>query len=460
MSALASINYAPHQLAGYLPQAGDEHLKNCILNTLSSVENFLQGMERFVWQGHNPNIRMGKICVGEDVFHDLTCFHLVYLYWKWPGAAWSEATDSRFRTIIDGMLNDGRIDLEASFTWHRKSNIDELDHHKEWVCQGGLFLERLTIAHYASLIKDPDMVEDALQKNPRLLKSTCCITKVIAKLSLVCLDESPAPIQLRADDFTDLLGTLDDPSLFHSQRMALSRDNTHTLYTFNRIKNVTLLHLAAKVTSESVCRFLAGRGADRISLDSEGRNPYAYVTNSKHSFNWLQHRDSLNRQPSLPQTELILHKEGYTLVWDTIKKVPKYTHERLTKASLIPNASREGLQFKRDLEIPVGNRSENNDYTNSGFQRGHQAAAGNATFSIPAMLDTFLYSNVAPQCSKLNQGKWKTYENRIRTLVNSSEVVEVFTGPMFLATQWADGKKRVSYEVIGPNEVAVPTHFF
>jgi endonuclease G len=38
--------------------------------------------------------------------------------------------------------------------------------------------------------------------------------------------------------------------------------------------------------------------------------------------------------------------------------------------------------------------------------------------------------------------------------------VFVVSGPLFLPTRGDDGRLWVKYEVIGPNHVAVPTHFF
>uniref|UniRef100_A0A8R1DTQ7 NUC domain-containing protein n=1 Tax=Caenorhabditis japonica TaxID=281687 RepID=A0A8R1DTQ7_CAEJA len=36
----------------------------------------------------------------------------------------------------------------------------------------------------------------------------------------------------------------------------------------------------------------------------------------------------------------------------------------------------------------------------------------------------------------------------------------IITGPLYLPKQETDGKKYVKYQVIGDNNVAVPTHFF
>lgn len=50
-------------------------------------------------------------------------------------------------------------------------------------------------------------------------------------------------------------------------------------------------------------------------------------------------------------------------------------------------------------------------------------------------------------------------EKSIRNLVREGRSVEVLTGPLFLPFE-ENGKKYVKYEVIGENNVAVPTHFF
>jgi hypothetical protein len=42
----------------------------------------------------------------------------------------------------------------------------------------------------------------------------------------------------------------------------------------------------------------------------------------------------------------------------------------------------------------------------------------------------------------------------------SAPAVYVVTGPLYLPNLVENGRKYVKYEVIGPNDVAVPTHFF
>ncbi|ODM91723.1 Endonuclease G, mitochondrial [Orchesella cincta] len=57
-----------------------------------------------------------------------------------------------------------------------------------------------------------------------------------------------------------------------------------------------------------------------------------------------------------------------------------------------------------------------------------------------------------------NRDAWNTLEKYVRGLTRRYENVYVCSGPLYLPE--ADGKYYVRYEVIGQNNVAVPTHFF
>lgn len=59
-----------------------------------------------------------------------------------------------------------------------------------------------------------------------------------------------------------------------------------------------------------------------------------------------------------------------------------------------------------------------------------------------------------------NRNIWNTLEKYTRSLLKTSPNVYVCTGPLYLPQAESDGKRYVKYEVIGPNSVAVPTHFF
>jgi endonuclease G len=60
-----------------------------------------------------------------------------------------------------------------------------------------------------------------------------------------------------------------------------------------------------------------------------------------------------------------------------------------------------------------------------------------------------------------NRDAWAHFEDFCRRLTHRYPSVRIVTGPLYLPKREADGKWRVSYEVIGsPPNVAVPTHFY
>eukprot|EP00062_Callorhinchus_milii_P027666 gi/632991242/ref/XP_007884538.1/ PREDICTED: endonuclease G, mitochondrial-like [Callorhinchus milii] len=76
------------------------------------------------------------------------------------------------------------------------------------------------------------------------------------------------------------------------------------------------------------------------------------------------------------------------------------------------------------------------------------------------MSDTFYLSNVVPQNPNLNQNAWNNLEKYCRSLTKFNKNVYVCTGPLFLPRAEPDGKMYVKYQVIGKNNIAVPTHMF
>eukprot|EP00127_Corallochytrium_limacisporum_P003736 Clim_evm68s152 gene=Clim_evmTU68s152 len=101
------------------------------------------------------------------------------------------------------------------------------------------------------------------------------------------------------------------------------------------------------------------------------------------------------------------------------------------------------------------------DYRRSGYDRGHLAAAGNHKSTQNAQCETFYLSNIAPQVGPgFNRDYWNKLENSIRDKAMIMKNTYIITGPLYMPTRRTDGKKYVEYEVIGPNDVAVPTHFF
>ena len=150
---------------------------------------------------------------------------------------------------------------------------------------------------------------------------------------------------------------------------------------------------------------------------------------------------------------------NFTLTYDSKNRVPLWTHEHLTSKSIERKASRNQLYFSQDAQIYPLHRSSLKDYQKSGFDRGHMAPAANHQSSIEALKNTFYLTNICPQNASLNRGLWASLERSVRGYVTEEKEVDVITGPLFLPSQ--DGNKRyIYYQLIGENDVAVPTHFF
>lgn len=162
----------------------------------------------------------------------------------------------------------------------------------------------------------------------------------------------------------------------------------------------------------------------------------------------------------LPKPSITLERVGHCSVYDTRNKVPYYVYERLTKDSVTGVVKRRGFSFREDENIPMGYRSLLSDYRGSGYDRGHLCPAGDCVWSIEAMDNSFLLTNIGPQVPSLNRGIWSRLERHIRDFTNDYDSVEVFTGCLFLPKDCEDGKRRVIFEVIGEGDVAVPTHFY
>jgi endonuclease G len=165
-------------------------------------------------------------------------------------------------------------------------------------------------------------------------------------------------------------------------------------------------------------------------------------------------------KPWMPKAIPQIDRQGYSLAYDAKNRNPAWVYEHLTNDKLQGNADRENSAFKEDNNIPAIFRARLNDYKGSGFDRGHMACAADHKNNVEAMDDTFFMSNMCPQCPQLNRGFWAKLEKYTRDLTSSYSHVHVISGPLYLPREESDGKRYVKYQVIGSNDVAVPTHFF
>uniref|UniRef100_A0A6A7FN34 Nuclease EXOG n=1 Tax=Hirondellea gigas TaxID=1518452 RepID=A0A6A7FN34_9CRUS len=141
------------------------------------------------------------------------------------------------------------------------------------------------------------------------------------------------------------------------------------------------------------------------------------------------------------------------------RRVPLWVQQHLSKDILKGSSHRDGVQFHSDEEVEEQWRALNSDYKGSGWSKGHMAPAADNKANINAMTESFLLSNIVPQNYSNNSNYWNRLELYCRDVAHKYTNLWVTSGPAFLPTE-VDGKNIMQYEVIGSNEVAVPTHLY
>lgn len=86
---------------------------------------------------------------------------------------------------------------------------------------------------------------------------------------------------------------------------------------------------------------------------------------------------------------------------------------------------RESFNFKNDTKIDIVG-AEN--YTKSGYDKGHLANAEDFAYNCELDELTFRYYNCLPQTHNLNAGIWKLWETKIRNLSHSDSLLIICGG--------------------------------
>jgi endonuclease G, mitochondrial len=157
-------------------------------------------------------------------------------------------------------------------------------------------------------------------------------------------------------------------------------------------------------------------------------------------------------------------REGYALLHSSYFRLPLWVCEGLDAEQFLGAEGRSN-KFFADPSLPDGERSELKDYRGSGFDRGHQAPAGDFNASRKLKDETFSLANMAPQQGPgFNQDIWRWLEDEARSMVQTSGRGYIITGPMFYDADEEPGSARadglVDVRWIGKGRVAVPTHFY
>lgn len=114
--------------------------------------------------------------------------------------------------------------------------------------------------------------------------------------------------------------------------------------------------------------------------------------------------------------------------------------------------------YKPDPELPSQYAAKHNDYTNSGYTRGHLCASSDRQYSKEANQQTFYMSNISPQSGNgFNQSgsAWNTGEDKVQAWGYN---ISKSTDTLYVVKGGTIGEGMIKGYI--KNEIAIPKYFF
>lgn len=152
--------------------------------------------------------------------------------------------------------------------------------------------------------------------------------------------------------------------------------------------------------------------------------------------------------PLTQANDVVVTHTGYSLLYNETHEQASWVAYELTEKETQKLYKRSD-KFLVDPKVSTGTATDE-DYKESGYDRGHLAPAADMGWSSITMAESFYYSNMSPQVPSFNRGIWKKLEELVRTWAVENNSIYVVTGPVL-----SSGLKT-----IGPNKVSVPNYYY
>lgn len=151
---------------------------------------------------------------------------------------------------------------------------------------------------------------------------------------------------------------------------------------------------------------------------------------------------------NVPGHQFVRHKT-YTLSYDRKHRLPEWVAWMLEGSNLRLTTYKRSDRFTQDPQIDSKTSPTHDDYTNSGYDRGHMCPAGDNAWSKQAMEESFYTSNICPQKNILNNGTWKQLEEKSRKWAHRYGRIYIVCGPVIPKS----AKKQIG-------KITIPYFFF
>jgi len=133
-----------------------------------------------------------------------------------------------------------------------------------------------------------------------------------------------------------------------------------------------------------------------------------------------------------PSDDYYIIRPQYVISYNKNRNVANWVSWNLNK-DWYGDAPRHQGKFITDTTLPTGfYRVKHDDYTNSGFDRGHIVRSEERTATEEDNISTFYLTNILPQTPDLNQGVWLNFEYYCENLCkNEDKELYIIAGGIF-----------------------------
>jgi endonuclease G len=130
--------------------------------------------------------------------------------------------------------------------------------------------------------------------------------------------------------------------------------------------------------------------------------------------------------PNQP-TNYLIERPQYVLSYNRDRGTPNWVSWQLTRQDL--GEAQRSNAFVTDTTLPKGwYRVSLDDYTGSGYDRGHMCPSADRTATQDDNDATFIMTNIVPQAPDNNRNTWEHLESLSRDLVNQGHVLYIIAG--------------------------------
>ena len=160
-----------------------------------------------------------------------------------------------------------------------------------------------------------------------------------------------------------------------------------------------------------------------------------------------QEKNSEKRQRSI-----IIHYTGFMVSYNPETLQPDWisytmTAEHVEQTKHTPKIPRYFMPDP-NLDLP---QVTNEDYSGSGWVRGHMARRQDMKWSEQAVKESDYFTNICPQNKETNNGIWHQIENMARRVAETYDSVFIVCGPVFTTSHT---------QTIGVHKVCIPDYYF